>query len=164
VAQIPWGHNRLIISKIKDISIAEFYVEQCLKNAWDRDTLEIQIKSMLHSRVGSSSNNFQNTLPDSHFKLANEALKDPYNFDFLSLQEDALEKVIEDELTKHITKFLLELGNDVADAAGSEYLAEVDNVSRKKRVVVNVKDPRRGALQREMSSGRLARALGSVKK
>lgn len=63
-----------------------------------------------------------------------------------------------------VSKFLLELGNDVADAAGSEYLAEVDNVSRKKRVVVNVKDPRRGALQREMSSGRLARALGSVKK
>jgi hypothetical protein len=63
-----------------------------------------------------------------------------------------------------VSKFLLDLGNDVADAAGPDYLAEVDNVSRKKRVVVNVKDPRRGALQREMSSGRLARALGSVKK
>jgi hypothetical protein len=63
-----------------------------------------------------------------------------------------------------VSKFLLDLGNDVANAAGSEYVAEVDNVSRKKRVVVNVKDPRRGALQREMASGRLARALGSVKK
>ena len=58
VAQIPWGHNRLIISKIKDIQIAEFYIEQCLKNEWDRDTLEIQIKSALHNRIGSSSNNF----------------------------------------------------------------------------------------------------------
>ena len=124
VAQIPWGHNRLIISKIKDIGIAEFYVEKCLKNAWDRDTLEIQIKSMLHNRVGSSSNNFQNTLPDSHFKLANEALKDPYNFDFLSLQEDALEKVIEDELTKHITKFLLELGKGFA-FVGRQFKVEI---------------------------------------
>jgi predicted nuclease of restriction endonuclease-like (RecB) superfamily len=114
VAQIPWGHNRLIISKIKDLQIAEFYAEQCLKNAWDRDTLEIQIKSTLHHRIGSSSNNFQNTLPDNQSKLANETLKDPYNFDFLGLHEDALEKVVEDELAKHITKFLLELGKGFA--------------------------------------------------
>ena len=124
VAQIPWGHNRLIISKIKDIQIAEFYIEQCLKNAWDRDTLEIQIKSALHNRIGSSSNNFLNTLPDNQSKLANETLKDPYNFDFLGLQEDVLEKVIEDELTKHITKFLLELGKGFA-FIGRQYKIEI---------------------------------------
>jgi hypothetical protein len=115
VAQIPWGHNRLIISKIKDLQIAEFYAEQCLKNAWDRDTLEIQIKSSLHNKIGSSSNNFQNTLSQTQSKLANETLKDPYNFDFLGLQEDALEKVVEDELTKHLTKFLLELGEAIPE-------------------------------------------------
>lgn len=124
VAQIPWGHNRLIISKIKDIQIAEFYAEQCIKNAWDRDTLEIQIKSKLHSRNGSSSNNFQNTLLENQSKLANEALKDPYNFDFLGLQEDALEKVVEDELTKHIAKFLLELGKGFA-FVGRQYKIEI---------------------------------------
>ena len=124
VAQIPWGHNRLIISKIKDIQIAEFYIEQCLKNVWDRDTLEIQIKSALHNRIGSSSNNFLNTLPDNQSKLANETLKDPYNFDFLGLQEDVLEKVIEDELTKHITKFLLELGKGFA-FIGRQYKIEI---------------------------------------
>lgn len=124
VAQIPWGHNRLVISKIKDIQIAEFYIEQCLKNAWDRDTLEIQIKSALYNRIGSSSNNFLNTLPDNQSKLANETLKDPYNFDFLGLQEDVLEKVIEDELTKHITKFLLELGKGFA-FIGRQYKIEI---------------------------------------
>ncbi len=124
VAQIPWGHNRLIISKIKDIQIAEFYTEQCLKNAWDRDTLEIQIKSALHTRIGSTSNNFLKTLPDNQSKLANETLKDPYNFDFLGLQEDVLEKVIEDELTKHITKFLLELGKGFA-FIGRQYKIEI---------------------------------------
>ena len=124
VAQIPWGHNRLIISKIKDIHIAEFYNEQCQKNAWDRDTLEIQIKSALHNRIGSSSNNFLNTLSDNQSKLANETLKDPYNFDFLGLQEDVLEKVIEDELTKHITKFLLELGKGFA-FIGRQYKIEI---------------------------------------
>jgi predicted nuclease of restriction endonuclease-like (RecB) superfamily len=124
VAQIPWGHNRLIISKIKDIQIAEFYTEHCLKNAWDRDTLEIQIKSNLHNRIGNSSNNFQNTLSENQSKLANETLKDPYNFDFLGLQEDALEKVVEDELTKHITKFLLELGKGFA-FVGRQYKIEI---------------------------------------
>ena len=124
VAQIPWGHNRLIISKIKDIQIAEFYIEQCLKNAWDRDTLEIQIKSALHNRIGSSSNNFLNTLTNNQSKLANETLKDPYNFDFLGLQEDVLEKVIEDELTKHITKFLLKLGKGFA-FIGRQYKIEI---------------------------------------
>lgn len=70
VAQIPWVHNRLIISKIKDIQIAEFYAEQCIKNTWERDTLEIQIKSKLHSRNGSSSNNFQNPHLENQSKLA----------------------------------------------------------------------------------------------
>ena len=124
VAQIPWGHNRLIISKIKEIEIAEFYIHQCLKNAWDRDTLETQIKSNFHARIGKSANNFDTTLSENQSKLANETLKDPYNFDFLGLQEDALEKVVEDELIKHITKFLLELGKGFA-FVGRQYKIEI---------------------------------------
>lgn len=124
VAQIPWGHNRLIISKIKDLGVAEFYVENCLKNAWDRDTLEAQIKSDYYTRLSNSANNFETTLPEIQSKLANETLKDPYNFDFLGLQEDALEKIIEDELTKHITKFLLELGKGFA-FVGRQFKIEI---------------------------------------
>jgi predicted nuclease of restriction endonuclease-like (RecB) superfamily len=124
VAQIPWGHNRLIINKIKDIEIAEYYAGQCLKNAWDRETLEIQIKSNYYTRIGKSANNFEITLPEYQSKLANETLKDPYNFDFLGLQEDALEKVVEDELSKHITKFLLELGKGFA-FVGRQYKIEI---------------------------------------
>ncbi|MFN5417268.1 MAG: PDDEXK nuclease domain-containing protein [Flavobacteriia bacterium] len=56
--------------------------------------------------------------------MANETLKDPYNFDFLGLQEDALEKIIEDELSKHITKFLLELGKGFA-FVGRQYKIEI---------------------------------------
>ena len=124
VAQIPWGHNRLIISKIKDIEIAEYYIDHCIKNAWDRDTLEVQIKSNYYSRIGKSANNFEVVLTETQSKLANETLKDPYNFDFLGLQEDALEKVVEDELTKHITKFLLELGKGFA-FVGRQYKIEI---------------------------------------
>jgi predicted nuclease of restriction endonuclease-like (RecB) superfamily len=74
--------------------------------------------------LGSSSHNFENTLPEIQSKLAIETLKDPYNFDFLGLLDDALEKSIEDELTKHITKFLLELGKGFA-FLGRQYKIEI---------------------------------------
>jgi predicted nuclease of restriction endonuclease-like (RecB) superfamily len=124
VAQIPWGHNRLIISKIKDIEEAEFYNYETAKNAWDRDTLEIQIENDLYKKVGKSVNNFTQTLPTEQSKLATQTLKDPYNFDFLGLENDALEKAIEDELVRNITNFLLELGKGFA-FLGRQYKIEI---------------------------------------
>ncbi len=124
VAQIPWGHNRLIITKIKDIDEAEFYCNETIKNGWDRDTLEIQIEKNFYKRIGFSDNNFPQTLPTGQSELAAEILKDPYNFDFLGLHDDALEIAIENELVKNITKFLLELGKGFA-FLGRQYKIEV---------------------------------------
>ncbi len=124
VAQIPWGHNRLIISKIKNIAEAEFYCIETINNGWDRDTLEIQIEAQLFLKKGKAITNFQQTLPAAQSKLAMETLKDPYNFDFLELQNDALEKAIEDEIVKNITKFLLELGKGFA-FLGRQYKIEI---------------------------------------
>jgi len=124
VAQIPWGHNRLIITKVKNIDEAEFYCRAVVQNAWDRDTLEIQIESKYFLTAGNSTHNFGNTLPAKQSKLATQTLKDPYNFDFLGLENDALEKAIEDELTKNITKFLLELGKGFA-FLGRQYKIEI---------------------------------------
>lgn len=124
VAQIPWGHNRLIISKIKNIEEAEFYCNEILKTGWDRDTLEIQISNNLFEKVGKATNNFSETLPISQSTLVSQTLKDPYNFDFLGLHDDALEKAIEDELVKNITKFLLELGKGFA-FLGRQYKIEI---------------------------------------
>jgi len=124
VAQLPWGHNRLIISKIKDIDEAVFYINEAIKNSWSRDLLEIQISSELYKRKGKAITNFENTLPNIQSKLAINILKDPYNFDFLGLENDALEKTIEDELTKYITKFLLELGKGFA-FIGRQYKIEI---------------------------------------
>ena len=114
VAQIPWGHNRLIISKIKNVEEAEFYCDLIIKNSWDRDTLEIQITNDLFSKTGKAVNNFSDTLPAPQSKLVAETLKDPYNFDFLGLQDYALEQAIEGELVNNITQFLLELGKGFA--------------------------------------------------
>ncbi len=124
VAQIPWGHNRLIITKVKNIDEAIFYCNETIKNGWDRDTLEIQIENDLFKKKGKAITNFSKTLPEKQSKLANEALKDPYNFDFLGLHEEALEKAIEDELVKHITEFLLELGKGFA-FLGRQYKIEI---------------------------------------
>ncbi len=120
VAQIPWGQNRLIISKIKDIDEALFYTKETIENAWSRDTLEIQINDKLYERKGKAITNFNSVLPDQQSLLATNILKDPYNFDFLGLENDALERAIEDELTKHITEFLLELGKGFA-FVGKQY-------------------------------------------
>lgn len=124
VAQIPWGHNRLIITKIKNVDEALFYCNETIKNGWDRDTLEIQIDNDFYNKKGKAVTNFSETLPEKQSKLAVETLKDPYNFDFLGLHDDALEKSIEDELVKHITEFLLELGQGFA-FLGHQYKIEI---------------------------------------
>jgi predicted nuclease of restriction endonuclease-like (RecB) superfamily len=124
VAQIPWGHNRMIITKIKDVEEAEFYCLATAKNGWDRDTLEIQIENRYYLKAGNTTHNFTGTLPEEQSKLASQSLKDPYNFDFLGLENDALEKAIEDELTRNITEFLLELGKGFA-FLGRQYKIEI---------------------------------------
>ena len=124
VAQIPWGHNRLIISKLDNMEEALFYVNESINNAWSRELLEIEIQDKLFQRKGKAITNFKETLPQKQSDLAINILKDPYNFDFLGLENNALEKAIEDEITKHITKFLLELGKGFA-FVGRQYKIEV---------------------------------------
>ena len=124
VAQIPWGHNRLIISQIKDIEKAIFYANATIENGWSRDNLEIQIDNNYFERKGNTITNFERTLPSPQSDLAQETIKDPYDFDFLGLENDALEKEIETELTKHITDFLIELGKGFA-FVGRQYHVKV---------------------------------------
>jgi len=126
VAQIPWGHNILIISKSHDINEAVFYLNETLENNWSRDVLLLQIESELFKRKGNAITNFSASLPQPNSDLANQTLKDPYLFDFLTLKRDANEKNIEEQLTKHITHFLLELGKGFA-FIGRQYHLEIEN-------------------------------------
>ncbi|SNR97030.1 Predicted nuclease of restriction endonuclease-like (RecB) superfamily, DUF1016 family [Belliella buryatensis] len=114
VAQIPWGHNRLIISKVKNIEEAIFYCKATLENGWNRDNLALAIKNKYYEAKGKSISNFKNTLPEIQSELAQETLKNPFNFDFLGLEDDALEREIENAMMEHITKFLIELGKGFA--------------------------------------------------
>lgn len=114
VAQIPWGHNILISSKSQTIEESIFYLSETINNGWSRSVLDLQIGNDLYLRQGKATTNFKTTLPSSNSDLARQTLKDPYLFDFLTLKKNADEKSIEDLLTKHITRFLLELGTGFA--------------------------------------------------
>ena len=111
---LPWGHNRVIISKCESIDEALYYVRNTTKNSISRSVLVHQIESNLYARDGKAITNFTTTLPAIQSDLAKEITKDPYNFDFLCLTEHYQEKELEDALCENIIKFLLELGQGFA--------------------------------------------------
>lgn len=108
--QIPWGHHIAIISKCKTISEAHYYVSNTINHGWSRAVLVHQIESDLYFREGRSISNFSKTLPEYQSDLAQQTLKDPYVFDFLTMRADFNERELEKSLIDQITKFLLELG------------------------------------------------------
>lgn len=110
LVQIPWGHNRVIISKCADLAEALYYVNKTIEHNWSRNVLTHQIESGLYQREGRAITNFADTLPAPQSDLAQQLIKDPYCFDFISLTEEYNERELEKALTDHITKFLLELG------------------------------------------------------
>lgn len=125
VGQIPWGHNLVLISKLKQREARLAYAEQCRQNGWSRNVLVHQIESCLLKRQGGALSNFSATLPKPQSELAQQTFKDPYVFDFLNLGAEAKERDIETALTRHITHFLLELGASFAFVGRQSHL-EVD--------------------------------------
>ncbi len=124
VAQVPWGHNIVLMEKIKDKEIRKIYVEAILKNGWGRNMLSIQIDNDYHLRIGSSNNNFENTLPALDSDLVNYTIKDPYIFDFLSLQNEYKEKELENAMINKIRDVLIELGKGFS-FVGNQYKINV---------------------------------------
>ena len=122
VAQIPWGHTVVLLDKISDSVIRNWYVEKTIENGWSRNVLVHQIENGLYRRqvIADKISNFENRLPASQSELATQTMKDPYIFDFISFKEDMLERDIEQALVKNVTKLLLELGTGFA-FLGNQY-------------------------------------------
>ena len=120
VAQVPWGHNIVLMEKIKDKEIRKIYAEAILKNGWGRDMLSIQINNGYHLRIGASNNNFENTLPALDSDLVNYTIKDPYIFDFISLKNEYKEKELESAMLNRIKDVLIELGKGFS-FVGNQY-------------------------------------------
>lgn len=110
VGQLPWGHNLVLLTKLKRPEHRLAYAQRALENGWSRATLEMHVESRRLQREGPAINNFAECLPAPGTDLAGHLLKDPYLFDFLNVGMEANEREIEDALIKHITQFLLELG------------------------------------------------------
>jgi predicted nuclease of restriction endonuclease-like (RecB) superfamily len=123
---IPWGHNIILIEKVKDLEARFWYIQATIENGWSRNILAIMIESNLYHRQGANSHNLGQTLPNPQSDLAQQTLKDPYIFDFLTLSEPFLERELETELVKHIEKFLLELGTGFA-FVGRQYPLKVSD-------------------------------------
>lgn len=126
IKKMPWGHIKLIIDKVKDNQSAQFYCTQTMENGWGRESLALQIKSRLFERQGKAISNFKHTLPEPVSDLAQQTLKDPYNFDFVAMDTGMRERDLENQLVTHISKFLLELGKGFA-FVGQQYHLEIAN-------------------------------------
>ena len=122
VAQIPWGHNVVLLDKVADKVERLWYAEQSRKNGWSRNVLVHQIESDLYQRqaLAEKVSNFELRLPSPQSELAIQTMKDPYIFDFIPFKTDMLEREIEEALVKDVTKLLLELGTGFA-FLGNQY-------------------------------------------
>ena len=116
VAQIPWGHNVVLLDKVADAEERNWYIEACRKNGWSRNVLVHQIESGLYQRqaLAEKISNFERRLPSPQSELAVQTMKDPYIFDFIPFKEDMVERDIERALVQDVTKLLLELGTGFA--------------------------------------------------
>jgi len=124
IFQIPWGHNILLMQKIKDKNLRYWYMQKTIENGYSRNVLHHVIDSELHKREAKLTSNFKQTLPAYDSDLVQQSFKDPYIFDFLTLDEPFRERELELSLVKHMEKFLLELGSGFA-FVGRQYKLEV---------------------------------------
>lgn len=124
VTQIPWGHNIMLMEKVKDLTARLWYMQQVAEHGYVRDVLLSMIMNRAYERHGKAINNFDLRLSPAQSGLVKQTLKDPYLFDFLTLEEPFHERELETELIRHLEKFLLELGQGFA-FVGRQYRVEV---------------------------------------
>lgn len=124
VVNIPWGHHFLLLEKIKDRPCRFWYMQKTIEQGWSRDILALMIKSELHKREGKAITNFSKRLPVPQSDLVQQTLKDPYIFDFMTLEEPFHERELETSLVRHLETFLVELGQGFA-FVGRQYHIDV---------------------------------------
>jgi predicted nuclease of restriction endonuclease-like (RecB) superfamily len=122
VAEMPWGHNAVLLEKLQGTEERLWYARKTIEQGWSRAVLVHQIESGLYRRQRQAINNFAATLPAPQSDLAGQLLKDPYNFDFLTLAEDARERELQRGLLEHLRDFLIELGVGFAFVGSRHHL------------------------------------------
>lgn len=149
LAQLPWYHQIALLEKLNDEPTRIWYARHAISDGWSRNVLVHQIETRLHERSGQSVSNFQRTMPPLSSDLAQNATKDPYVFDFLTMSDAYGERELESQLMQHVERFLLELGRGFAfvgrqlrlDVAGDEFFPDMVfyNFVLRRFVVVELK-------------------------
>ncbi|WP_301886121.1 YhcG family protein [Bacteroides caecimuris] len=123
IARINWASQMVILDGSLPLGIRYWYMKQSVEMGWSSNVLKMQIETNLYSRQINSNkvNNFTATLPAPQSDLANYLLKDPYIFDLAGAKEKADERDIEEQLVKHVTRYLLEMGNGFAFVARQKH-------------------------------------------
>ena len=124
--EISWSHNIIIVEKCKDNLEREFYLRMTKKYGWSKNVLIHQIENKSYEKFLLNQTNFDKAVPEKYKNQAILAVKDEYNFDFVNLEDDHLEKELEESLLKNIRKFLIEMGGDFA-FIGSQYKIEIED-------------------------------------
>lgn len=114
VATLPWRHQIALLEKLDSSDLRLWYAQAAVEQGWSRDVLVHQIDTQLHQRAGQAVTNFARTLPPADSDLAQQATRDPYLFDFVGIADMRREHDLENALTVHVEKFLLELGQGFA--------------------------------------------------
>ncbi|MET8523610.1 PDDEXK nuclease domain-containing protein [Nocardioides sp. NPDC004968] len=123
-AQIPWTHHQMLLDKFDEAQPRLAYAAAAVEHGWSRNVMSIHIEARTLERSGRGITNFERTLPPETSDLAREIVKDPYNFEFLGVGGEAMEREIEKALVDHVTEFLVELGVGFA-YVGRQVLLEV---------------------------------------
>jgi predicted nuclease of restriction endonuclease-like (RecB) superfamily len=145
VGRLPWGQNIELLA-VKDPGARLWYAEATLAHGWSRPVLAVQIETLLHERQGQAVTNFDRVLPPETSDLAQQVLKDPYQFDFLTLRKAARERDVERALVARIKDLLLELGKGFSfigsqhrlDVGGQDFYVDLLFYQRKLRCLVAV--------------------------
>lgn len=112
VAEIPWGHNLLILNKTDDLKEREYYIQASVQMGWSRNVLLNQIKAnaSAHAKQKWKLHNFDKALPAHLAEQADESIKSVYSLDFLGITKPVKERELENRLVEKVKRFILELG------------------------------------------------------
>ena len=141
VARINWASQMVMLNSSLPLGVEYWYMKQSVEMGWSSNVLKMQIESKLYERQINSRkvNNFTTTLPVPQSDLANYLLKDPYIFDLAGAKERADERDIEEQLVKHVTRYLLEMGNGFAFVARQKHFQIGDSDFYADLILYNIK-------------------------
>ena len=141
VARINWASQMVMLNSSLPLGVEYWYMKQSVEMGWSSNVLKMQIESKLYERQINSCkvNNFTTTLPAPQSDLANYLLKDPYIFDLAGAKKRADERDIEEQLVKHVTRYLLEMGNGFAFVARQKHFQIGDSDFYADLILYNIK-------------------------